>query len=153
NRSSRTSMSGRSVMAAPGGRRTRFPLLCLAHAPSTIVAFVATSTEAAREGARSHQTDRGGWLVPRPHPWQPSPFPSPHQTGYSNCGGEAVDRCPARHASQHFSASRPERGRIMTRRFAVVYERGPSSFGAYLPDLPGCVAVGKTREEVEQLIQ
>ena len=37
--------------------------------------------------------------------------------------------------------------------YLVVIERGPSSFGAYVPDLPGCVAVGASREEVEGLIQ
>ena len=41
----------------------------------------------------------------------------------------------------------------MKKKYAVVIERGPTSFGAYVPDLPGCVAVGKTREEVERLIQ
>ena len=37
--------------------------------------------------------------------------------------------------------------------YLVVIERGPSSYGAYVPDLPGCVAVGQTREEVESLIR
>ena len=37
--------------------------------------------------------------------------------------------------------------------YLVVIERGSSSFGAYVPDLPGCVAVGETREEVETLIR
>lgn len=37
-------------------------------------------------------------------------------------------------------------------RYAVVIEKGPKSFGAYVPDLPGCVAVGKTRAEVRKLI-
>lgn len=32
-------------------------------------------------------------------------------------------------------------------RFLVVIEEGPESFGAYVPDLPGCIAVGTTREE------
>lgn len=35
----------------------------------------------------------------------------------------------------------------------VVVEEGPTSFGAYVPDLPGCVAAGETREEVLQLIR
>ena len=35
----------------------------------------------------------------------------------------------------------------------VVVEEGPTSFGAYLPDLPGCVAVGETRDEVLELIK
>ena len=33
-------------------------------------------------------------------------------------------------------------------RYLVVVEKGPTSFGAYVPDLPGCIAVGDTREEV-----
>jgi predicted RNase H-like HicB family nuclease len=36
--------------------------------------------------------------------------------------------------------------------YLVVIEEGPSSFGAYVPDLPGCIAVGATREEVTRLI-
>ena len=37
-------------------------------------------------------------------------------------------------------------------RYAVVVEKGETSFGAYVPDLPGCVAAGETKEEVLQLI-
>ena len=36
--------------------------------------------------------------------------------------------------------------------YLVVIEKGPSSFGAYVPDLPGCIAVGETRAEVTKLI-
>ncbi|HVF42031.1 MAG TPA: type II toxin-antitoxin system HicB family antitoxin [Pyrinomonadaceae bacterium] len=38
-------------------------------------------------------------------------------------------------------------------RYAVIVEEGESSFGAYVPDLPRCAAVGETKEEVLQLIQ
>ena len=38
-------------------------------------------------------------------------------------------------------------------RYMVVIERGDSSWGAHVPDLPGCVAVGETRDEVVQLIR
>ncbi len=37
-------------------------------------------------------------------------------------------------------------------RHAIVIEKGPTSYGAYVPDLPGCVAVGKTAAEVRKLI-
>ncbi|MEI1279069.1 type II toxin-antitoxin system HicB family antitoxin [Leptospira venezuelensis] len=37
--------------------------------------------------------------------------------------------------------------------YPVIIEKGPTSFGAYVPDLPGCVAVGKTEEEVTKLIK
>jgi predicted RNase H-like HicB family nuclease len=39
------------------------------------------------------------------------------------------------------------------KRYAVVIEQGPTSYGAYVPDLPGCVAVGETVEEVSDLIR
>lgn len=35
----------------------------------------------------------------------------------------------------------------------VVIERGESSWGAHVPDLPGCVAAGETRNEVVGLIR
>lgn len=38
-------------------------------------------------------------------------------------------------------------------RYAVILERGETSYGAYVPDLPGCVAVGETREEALELIR
>lgn len=37
--------------------------------------------------------------------------------------------------------------------YAVVIEQGSTSFGAYVPDLPGCVAVGETEAEVRVLIR
>ena len=38
-------------------------------------------------------------------------------------------------------------------RYLVVVEKGPTSYGAYVPGLPGCIAVGETREEVLTSIQ
>jgi predicted RNase H-like HicB family nuclease len=37
-------------------------------------------------------------------------------------------------------------------RFLVVIEKANGNYSAYLPDLPGCVATGGTREEVERNI-
>ena len=37
-------------------------------------------------------------------------------------------------------------------RYTVVIEKGETSYGAYVPDLPGCVAVGDTLDEVKKLI-
>ena len=36
--------------------------------------------------------------------------------------------------------------------YRIVYEQGPTSWGAYVEDLPGCFAVGDTYEECERLI-
>lgn len=37
--------------------------------------------------------------------------------------------------------------------YVVIVEKGETSYGAYVPDLPGCVAVGETREEAMRLIR
>jgi predicted RNase H-like HicB family nuclease len=38
-------------------------------------------------------------------------------------------------------------------RYAILIERASDGFAAYVPDLPGCVAVGDTEEEVIQAIR
>ena len=37
--------------------------------------------------------------------------------------------------------------------YLVVVEEGRESFGAYVPDLPGCIAAGESREEALALIR
>ena len=38
-------------------------------------------------------------------------------------------------------------------KYAVVYEKSENNYAAYVPDLPGCIATGKTRRNVERLIR
>ena len=38
-------------------------------------------------------------------------------------------------------------------KYMVVVEKGTTSYGAHVPDLPGCIAVGQDREEVLELIR
>ena len=37
-------------------------------------------------------------------------------------------------------------------KYAVIIEKGEKGYGAYVPDLPGCIAAGDTKEEVKKLI-
>lgn len=37
--------------------------------------------------------------------------------------------------------------------YVVIIEKGETGYGAYVPDLPGCVAAGETIDEVRQLIR
>jgi predicted RNase H-like HicB family nuclease len=37
-------------------------------------------------------------------------------------------------------------------KYAVVFEQGPSSVGATVPDLPGCFAIGSSVEETRRLV-
>ncbi|MCG8448266.1 MAG: type II toxin-antitoxin system HicB family antitoxin [Pirellulales bacterium] len=39
------------------------------------------------------------------------------------------------------------------KRYAIVIEKAPSNFAAYVPDLPGCVATGATVAETEALLR
>ncbi len=41
----------------------------------------------------------------------------------------------------------------MTNRYAVVFEKSRTGYGAYIPDLPGCVAAAPTLTETEKLIR
>jgi predicted RNase H-like HicB family nuclease len=38
------------------------------------------------------------------------------------------------------------------KRYAIVIEKAATNYGAYVPDLPGCVATGATVEETERLL-
>ncbi len=37
--------------------------------------------------------------------------------------------------------------------YTVIYELGPDNWSAYVPDLPGCIATGKNRNDVEKQIR
>lgn len=37
--------------------------------------------------------------------------------------------------------------------YLVIIEKGPESYGAYVPDLPGCIAAGETRDEALRQIR
>jgi predicted RNase H-like HicB family nuclease len=37
--------------------------------------------------------------------------------------------------------------------YTVIVEKGATSWGAYVPDLPGCIAAGESREEALRLIR
>ena len=39
------------------------------------------------------------------------------------------------------------------KQYTVIYERGEHNWSAYVPDLPGCIATAKTREEIQTLIR
>jgi predicted RNase H-like HicB family nuclease len=74
----------------------------------------------------------------------------PRKEGTVTVAGKLSDEVPPG-TLQYSSAGRPETRIEM--KYLVVIEKGPKSFGAYVPDLPGCVAVAKTRRRVKRLIQ
>jgi predicted RNase H-like HicB family nuclease len=56
-----------------------------------------------------------------------------------------------RHPEQYPQASWSEA--LILMRYAIVLERGPTSYGPYVLDLPGCVAAAETRDEALRLIR
>ena len=43
------------------------------------------------------------------------------------------------------------KNRGQTMRYAVIIEKGDSSYGAYVPDLPGCIAAADNEEKIKKL--
>ena len=39
------------------------------------------------------------------------------------------------------------------KQYAVIYEKGARNWGAIVPDLPGCVSIGDTLEEVQENVK
>ena len=37
--------------------------------------------------------------------------------------------------------------------YAVVFEKAPNNYAAYIPDLPGCISTGHTWEEMQWMIR
>ena len=38
-------------------------------------------------------------------------------------------------------------------KYLVIYEKARNNYSAYSPDIPGCIATGRTRDEVEKNIR
>ena len=38
-------------------------------------------------------------------------------------------------------------------KYSLIIEKGNSGYGAFVPDLPGCIAAGETKEETIELIK
>jgi len=63
-------------------------------------------------------------------------------------------RKPERRYSDWDSEEHSKAGRIGDAvKYVYIIEKVESSYGAYVPDLPGCVAAGETREKTKKLIQ
>src|SRR5712691_8083051 len=86
---------------------------------------------------------------------QPPAVQACEQTGNRYHGRQAEPGRSVRNVECHTEAGWPQEGEVSMglTRFMVVVERGETSWGAHVPDLPGCVAVGESREEVLRLIR
>lgn len=67
-------------------------------------------------------------------------------------GNENIDIPPGTLA-EYLETGRAEVSWRKAMKYMVVIEEGDTSYGAHVPDLPGCIAVGQSREEVLRLIR
>lgn len=85
---------------------------------------------------------------------QPSAIQASNETRNCDRRRKAGRGCSAGNSEQHFEAGRFEMSRTDgAMRYVVIVEEGENSFGAYVPDLPGCVAAAETKDEVLELIR
>ena len=77
---------------------------------------------------------------------------APIQAGDSRYRGASKGGYAEGNVEQYAKASGAEVKELIMK-YAVVIEKGPTSYGAHVPDLPGCVAAAETRDEVCELIR
>jgi predicted RNase H-like HicB family nuclease len=72
-----------------------------------------------------------------------------------SCDGsrKAQRRIGAGHSEEYSEAVRPPEMKVTAVRYAIVIEQAAENYSAYVLDLPGCVATGKTVAEIELRIR
>jgi predicted RNase H-like HicB family nuclease len=97
---------------------------------------------------RYHSDVGTGWVATQEDKGKPQAIQAPEQTRARNPGRSSERRPSTGHSQQ-----RSEAGRAEAMKFVVVYEKSASGWGAYVPDLPGVIATGHTKEGTRQLIR
>ena len=80
-------------------------------------------------------------------------FQHPEKSGTVTVAGKLGLDIPPGTLNSILKSSGLKKGSRAVMEYLVVVEKGQSSYGAYVPDLPGCVAAGETRREVLKLIR
>jgi len=81
----------------------------------------------------------------RSHTRKSSHLHAPSQAGTRHRGRAPLGRSPARHAQKY-----PEASGARVNDYMIVLEKGSRNYSAYCPDIPGCIATGKTRAKTEK---
>lgn len=105
------------------------------------------------EGRRVDSPHRGGRLAVGSDARKPSAVQAPVEARHGYGVRQAEPGCSARYPELDPQAGWAEGLKETHVRYMVVVERGESSWGAHVPDLPGCIAVGETRDEALSLIR
>jgi predicted RNase H-like HicB family nuclease/predicted RNA binding protein YcfA (HicA-like mRNA interferase family) len=74
-------------------------------------------------------------------------YKHPSKPGRVTIPGKPSRDLPPRPGAKHPETSRTDRGRRVTAYAVIIEQAEDGGFGAWSPDLPGCVALGDSREE------
>ena len=100
------------------------------------------------------QTHRSRRLASRPMAWrQPPPIQASDEAECRDGERQRICGCQTRYAERHSPHGRIEEMNEATVQYVVIFETDGDGYSAYVPDLPGCIAAGDTRAEVEDLIR
>lgn len=91
-------------------------------------------------------------MEPGPDSGEPPSVSTYHEAGHGHDSRQTGRRSSAGYVGEYHEAVRVE-GVSDTVKYTVVIERAPNNYAAYVPDLPGCVATGGTREELLEEIR
>ena len=103
------------------------------------------------EGCRHSQATEGRRMVFVRSARQSSSIQALMEKWSGHSGRKTKRRIVDWHIKEYLQAGGLELEGLM--RYAVVIERAGCGFSAYVPDLPGCIAAGKSSEEVQRLIR
>lgn len=90
-----------------------------------------------------------GWFLARTR-GSHRQFKHPSKAGRVTVAGKPSDDLAVGTLNSILKQAGPKRCAM---RYAIVIEKAASNFSAYVPDLPGCVATGATREEAAEQIR
>src|SRR4051794_29383829 len=90
--------------------------------------------------------EQEGWSLARTKGSQPA-ISSSGQAGNGYCRQPSVSGHSSRNVEQYIEAGRSKM------KYLVVYEKSPTSWGAYVPDHPGLGVAAATLAEVKELIR
>jgi predicted RNase H-like HicB family nuclease len=100
------------------------------------------------EGTGYHQVVGAGWLVSKDNSRKSPSIQAPDEARPCDFARASKRRSSCGYFEQRFETSGAE-----TVNYVVVYERSQTGWAAYVPDLPGVVTTGRSKEEVRTLIQ
>ncbi len=109
------------------------------------------------EGSRSDSDSRSGWMGVPLAEGKPSPIQARVKARARDGACEPHEQRRASEDAlfdfQSGSDSKTLKG-VNSMQYAIVIEKAPgSNYSAYVPDLPGCISVGDTLDEVKRMIQ